>query len=211
MGFQQSAFIRCAVACASAALVQACQRSDTASVSDTAPSRAETTAATSGATPAATAAATCGVDVTTVLTGDGIGDLRIGAPVDAVARMCRILRDTTAAGAEGLQERTIVVDLGRDSVTAVVTAGRVWRVHVGSPAFRTADSLGVGTPASALRRAGARVLTGEGKLFVALSSHCGLSFRLRGVEFGRVTSVAQLPPSAVVDEVLAIGCSAGRR
>src|SRR5687768_1031805 len=125
MGLRQSILIRCAVACASAVLLQACQHSDTASSSDTAPLRTGTTAA----TPAATAA-TCAVDARTVLTGDGIGDLRIGSPVETVGRTCHIRRDTTAAGAEGLQERRIVVDLGRDSVTAVVNEGRVWRVHV---------------------------------------------------------------------------------
>lgn len=188
---------------AAALAVYACQRGDTASSRDTA------TAARDGATTVA-AAPTCGVDGRTPLTGDGIGDLRVGAPVEAIARSCRILRDTTAPGAEGMQERRILVDLGRDSVVAVVDSNRVWRLHVSSPAFRTSDSLGVGTPASALRRAGARVLTGEGKVFVTLPSHCGLSFRLRGVQAGRVSSVSQLPPGAVVDEVLAIGCSRSR-
>jgi hypothetical protein len=209
MGFERSTIIRCALVGATAVLLHACQRNDTASGSDTAPARTGTTAEAPAVTPAA-AAATC-VDARTVLTGDGIGDLRIGAPVEAVARTCRILSDTTATGVEGLEERTIVVDFGRDSVTAVVNKGRIWRVHVRSPSFRTTDSLGVGTPASALRRPGARVLTGEGKLFVTLPSHCGLSFRLRGVEFGRVTSVSQIPARAVVDEVLAIGCSPGGR
>ena len=187
---------------AAALAVYACQRGDTASSRDTA------TATRDGATTVA-AAPTCGVDAHTPLTGDGISDLRVGAPVEAIARSCRILRDTTGLGAEGMQERRILVDLRRDSVVAVVDSNRVWRLHVSSPAFRTSDSLGVGTPASALRRAGARALTGEGKVFVTLPSHCGLSFRLRGVQAGRVSSVSQLPPG-VVDEVLAIGCSRSR-
>jgi hypothetical protein len=190
---------RSSFACAIALLAQACEGRDSASAGDTSPAHA-------GATSAATAP-TCGVDASTTLTGDGIGALRVGTPVDEIARACRVLRDTTALGAEGMTERRIVVDLGRDSVSAVVDSARVWRVHVRTPAFRTADSLGVGTPGRALRRPGAQVLTGEGAHFIRLPSHCGLSFRLRGVEFGRVSSPAQVPDTAVVDEVLAVGCS----
>ena len=190
-----------AAACATAFFLDACQRSDTASCADTSPAR-------TGTTSAATAA-TCGAGPRTTLTGDGIGDLRVGARVEDVARICRILRDTTGLGTEGQQERTILVDLGRDSVAAVVSAGRVWRVHVQSPAFRTADSLGVGTPVGAFRLRGPEILMGEGNVFLRLPSHCGLSFRLRDVTPGRASSLQQMPDSAVVDEVLAIGCSGG--
>jgi hypothetical protein len=184
--------------CAVALLAQACEGRESASADDTSPAR-------TGATSAATAA-TCGVDTRMTLTGDGIGALRVGTQVENVARACRVTRDATGPGPEGTTERRIVVDLGRDSVSAVVDSGRVWRVHVRTPAFRTADSLGVGTPGRALRRSGAQVLAGEGKYFVRLPSHCGLSFRLRGVEFGRVATPAQIPDTAAVDEVLAVGC-----
>jgi hypothetical protein len=195
--------LRIYATCALALLAQACAGRDSASAGDTSPARA-------GATDAATAA-TCGVDAHTTLTGDGIGALRVGTPVDDIARACRVMRDATVPGPEGTTERRIVVDLGRDSVSAVIDAGRVWRVHVRTPTFRTTDSLGVGTPGPALRRPGAQVLSGEGAVFVGLPSHCGLSFRLRGVEFGRVATPAQIPDTAVVDEVLAIGCSGSRR
>jgi hypothetical protein len=183
-----------------AACLQACDRGGSTSGEDTSPARtAPTTAIT---TP------TCAVGAHTSLTGEGIGALRVGATVDEVGGACRILRDTTALGAEAMPERTILVDLGRDSVLAVIVADHVWRVHVRNPRFRTADSLGVGTPASALRRPAAQVLAGEGAVFVRLPSHCGLSFRLRGARLGRVSTPAQIPDSAVVDEVLAVGCSA---
>jgi hypothetical protein len=146
------------------------------------------------------------VNAVTALTGDGIGDLRIGASVDQVARNCRVLRDTTGLGIEGEPERTILVDLGRDSVTAVVSADKIWRVHVRTPAFRTADSLGVGTEVTALRNRRPQILMGEGRVFLRLPTHCGLSFRLGGVVAGRTFSLVLLPESVVVDEVLAIGC-----
>ena len=161
----------------------------------------------SGSVSRDTAAATCGVGADTRLTGDGIGDLRVGTPVEQVTRGCRVVRDTVVRGAEGTQERRLLVDLGGDIVFAVVDSSRVWRIHVNTPAFRTSDSLGVGTPASELRRPGARLLAGEGAMYVTLPSHCGLSFRLRGVEFGRPSSMSDVPSSATVNEVLAIGCS----
>jgi hypothetical protein len=194
---------RSSLVCALGLFAQACAGRDSASAEDTLP-------AGTGATGAATAA-TCGVDMRTTLTGDGIGALRVGTPVDDVARACQVTRDATVPGPEATTERRIVVDLSRDSVSAVVDAGRVWRIHVRTPAFRTADSLGVGTLGPALRRPGAQVLFGEGATFVRLPTHCGLSFRLRGVEFGRVSTPAQIPDTAVVDEVLAIGCSGSRR
>lgn len=196
-------FRRCVPLCAALFSIQACEPRDAAPAGDTA--RAQ-----QGATTSATGS-TCGVDARTALTGDGIGRLRVGAPVEDVARTCRILRDTTMLGTEGQPERTILVDLGRDSVAAVVSAGRVWRVHVQGPAFRTADSLGIGTPVGAFRHRGPEILIGEGNVFLRLPSHCGLSFRLRDVAPGRASSLQQLPDSAVVDEVLAIGCDSGGR
>jgi hypothetical protein len=191
------------ITCAAFFSVQACQGRDAGPAGDTARAR-------QGAPTSATGS-TCGVDERTTLTGDGIGNLRVGAGVEDVARACRILRDTTGLGTEGQQERTILVDLGRDSVSAVVSADRVWRVHVRGPAFRTSDSLGIGTPVGAFRLRGPQILMGEGNVFLRLPIHCGLSFRLRDVAPGQASSLEQLPDSAVVDEVLAIGCAAPGR
>lgn len=188
----------CLLSWAALFFTQGCQRRDAAPAGDTARSP-------QGATTSATRPS-CGVDARTALSGDGIGSLRVGAPVEDVARSCRILRDTTVLGTEGQRERIILVDVGRDSIAAVVSADRIWRVHVQSPAFRTSDSLGVGTPVGAFRRRGPQILIGEGNVFLRLPSHCGLSFRLRDVAAGRASSVDQLPDGAVVDEVLAIGC-----
>jgi hypothetical protein len=196
-------FLRCTVLCGAFFVAQACQRRDAAPEGDTARARP-------GAPPSATGP-TCGVDARAALTGDGIGSLRVGTTVEDIARICRILRDTIGLGTEGQQERTILVDLSRDSVAAVVSAGRVWRVHVQSPAFRTADSLGVGTPVEAFRHRRPEILTGEGNVYLRLPSHCGLSFRLRDVVAGRASSLGQLPDSAVVDEVLAVGCTSQGR
>jgi hypothetical protein len=52
---------------------------------------------------------------------------------------------------------------------------------------------------------------GEGNVFLRLPRHCGLSFRLRDVVAGRASSLEQLPDSAAVDAVLAIGCAGPAR
>ena len=170
---------------------------------------ADTTSGAADSAPVAPRISSCGVEATTVLTGEGVGDLRVGERVHELARRCRVVRDTTVRGQEGQMERALVVDLGHDTIRAVVQDDRVWRLHVRSASIRAADSLGVGTPGRALRRSGAKVLMGEGAVFVTLPTHCGLSFRLRGVEFGRVASAAQIPDGASVDEVLAFGCASG--
>ena len=184
-----------------------CQRGDSDSA-DTSRG-ADTATVRAGSTTGTVSGATCGVDARATLTGDGIGELRVGESIDQVARGCRIVRDTIVRGAEGMRERQLLVDLGRDSVMVVVDSNRVWRLHVRSPDFRTTDSIGVSSPASSLRRPGARLLTGEGAYFVTLPSHCGLSFRLSGVEFGRLRTVEQIPNSATVSEVLVVGCRTG--
>src|SRR5687767_1046219 len=53
----------------------------------------------------------CGAEV---LGEEGIGELRIGAPVEAVRQKCNVIRDTTAPGAEGMPARKLAVALSRD-------------------------------------------------------------------------------------------------
>jgi hypothetical protein len=185
--------------------IAACQRSDS-TITDSASVGRTTSPGAARDTPVASTA-TCGISADTPLTGDGVGDLRVGATVETINGRCRVVGDTVAPAAEGSQERRLLVDLGRDTVIAVVDSNRVWRLHVATPAFKTTDSLGVGAAVSALRRPGARLLTGEGAYYVTLPGHCGLSFRLRGVAFGRASSLSQVPATASVDEVLVIGCS----
>lgn len=157
--------------------------------------------------PAAARIPTCRINDGTILTADGIGRLRVGASVAEVRAECVIVRDTTGPDLEGMQQRRIAVDLERDTVEAVVVDDRVWRIHVDGPAFRTADGLGVGTTVAELRKdRAARVLAGEGSMFITVADQCGLSFRLGGVQFGPELPAADLPAEARVVEVLAFGC-----
>ena len=156
------------------------------------------------------ATSTCGDET---LTDEGIGHLRIASTVEAVGLNCNIVRDSTAIGAEGMPARKLLVALSRDTVEAEVVSGRVWRIAVASPRLRTADSLGVGTTkARLLQLTKPRLMTGEGRLFVASPDHCGMSFRLTNVGRDALrgnrdrVGLARLPDTAVVSEVLIFGC-----
>jgi len=148
-----------------------------------------------------------------VITGEGIGELRIGTTVESVRQKCNVLRDTTALIDEGGPARILTVALSRDTVEAQIHEGRVWRIAVHSPRLQTADSLGVGTTLGRLLRLrNPRGMTGEGKYFVASPDHCGMSFRLANAGLGAwrgdqdSAGLARLPKSAVVSEVLVFGC-----
>jgi hypothetical protein len=152
------------------------------------------------------------------ITGDSVGSVRVGESVDSLKSRCTILRDTTQQGLEGMMERRILVDFQPDTLEAEIVDGKVWRLDVKSPAFRTADSLGVGTPLSGLLHlAGARGLVGEGVLAVVSPERCGLSFMLSGgIPARRVRSwdrnaLSTLPASTKVREILVFGCRAANR
>ena len=153
----------------------------------------------------------CGEEV---VTDEGIGQLRIGATVESVEQNCKVVRDTTVIGAEGMPARKLAVAFSQDTVEAEVVNGRVWRIAVLSPRLRTADSLGVGTTiARLIELKTPRGMTGEGNFFVASPEHCGMSFRLSnagaGARRGDLDSagLARLPRSASAPEVLIFGCS----
>lgn len=159
------------------------------------------------------AAKACGM---TTMTGRGIGDLRIGRALDSVRTLCAVGRDTTRLASEGQLARIVTIAIDGEVVEAEIVDEKIWRIEVRSSRFRTADSLGVGTPLSRLlvhRRA--RGITGEGQLFVVSADHCGLSFRLsdngsnaRSQDWDRA-ALSRLPAATVVDKVLIVGCDQG--
>ena len=110
--------------------------------------------------------------------------------------------------------RTLLVALGGDSAVAEIVADTVWRLRLASPRFRTPAGFAVGVPARELAAAdGARVLVGEGEVYVTVAGECGVSYRLGGVDFGVVAAArspeeapANLPDSARVDRILVFHC-----
>jgi hypothetical protein len=168
-----------------------------------------------GATP--NGAAECGVTRQTVITGDGIGGLRIGEPLGRLVNHCRVLRDTTIQRNRSAF-RIVTLDLVRDTVIAQVARDTIQRIEVSDTAFRTADHLGVDTRVSKfVTLRDAQGVTEDSALFAVVPSHCGLRFRLvapaplpPAPQVGE-SALRRLPGETRVDRVLIIGCNAPLR
>ena len=144
----------------------------------------------------------------------GIGKLRIGTSVDSLGKQCPVLSDTIQPGPEGTTERRVTVAFAPDLVDAEIVDGRVWRIDVESPAFRTTDSLGVGSSvAEVLRRDDPEGGVGEGAFYLISRTHCGLSYQLSGGIPARANqrwdkaALSTLPASMEVNRVLVSACA----
>lgn len=150
-----------------------------------------------------------------VLTGDGIGPVRVGMTWGALHKDAQVLRDTTELGSEGDPENVAVVAMAGDTVRAVIDSDRVHRIDVTSVRLRTRSGLGVGTQLrELLRYPNVYALTGEGAVFVQLPSVCGTSFELAdsgtladGPDSVGMSALQHLPPSTRVSTVQLVGCA----
>jgi hypothetical protein len=147
-----------------------------------------------------------------VIDGDGVGSIRIGMSADSLKAKCAVARDTVERRTEGQLERILVVPFEEDTALVEVNQGRVWRIEITEPGFRTPTWLGVGTPISALLAlsGGVQGLVGEGNLFLVSQALCGLSFELSEPQSPSgnwdAARLRTLPKSTVVKRVLVIGC-----
>ena len=164
--------------------------------------------------PAVARQASCRPDY---ISDSAVAGLPIGASVASVKAHCRVLEDTTFPGLEGLPERTLLIQVGADSLVAEIDSERVFRIDVDSPRFTTRDSLRVGTRlARLLRDTSAQALIGEGNYYVVMRSHCGLSFALPHIDLleprGDLDAAAlrRLPDTLAVRQILVIRCGASR-
>jgi hypothetical protein len=156
---------------------------------------------------------TCGVLISTKLTDEGVGDLRIGRAVADVKRLCNVTSDSHRTGPDGRNERVVAIQIGGNIVLAQVADDRVSQIEVPTGDFLTADSLGVDTPLRRIARMrGAQFAPGEDGVYGFVSAHCGLSFRfslpLRPPAGGEwtVTAIDKDHGDAVVDRVLVRKC-----
>lgn len=156
-----------------------------------------------------------------LLTGDSIGPAIVGAERNALSPRVRVIRDTIEQGTEGINENITILLVAADTVRAAMDSGRIYRLSVTSPRFRTVDSLGVGTPlARLLREPGIYAKTGESEVHVWLASRCGLGFGIwdsakrdwnpgglgDAPDSVGVAQLSRLPHSTTVGEVIAVGC-----
>jgi hypothetical protein len=152
------------------------------------------------------------------LSGNGAGPIRVGMSVDSIKTLCHVARDTVQRGLEGMPERRIIVAFPPDMVEAEIVDGRLWRLDITSPAFRTTDSLGVGSTLSEfLRLDQLQGLVGEGVLVLISKQHCGLSFMLHGgipeggMQNWTKDALSKLPASSKVEKVYVFGCTPDHR
>lgn len=147
-----------------------------------------------------------------VIEGGGIGCFRVGDPVRSIGQPAHVIADTVVQGMEGMMERRLSVTIGGDTVIATVSNDTIRRIVITDQRFHTIDSLGVGTELDRLlAMPGAKALEGEGRLFVTVPTHCGLSFRLAAVRGSRGGTTDELVRAVLhrntpVDQVLVVGC-----
>src|SRR5258708_24564607 len=118
----------------------------------------------------------CGITPGSRVSEDGIGILRIGTPLDAVRASCAIISEHSGAHDPPL---VAGVDLGLDTATAEFVGGILRRITLHHQAYRTADSLGVGTRITRLLNLRSVTgLTERNRLFAVSPAYCGLRFML---------------------------------
>jgi hypothetical protein len=200
------------IACAISVLViVACKRADNSVVVADSASHAPADAIVSHDTTSESH--TCGISGLPVVTEQGLGDLRIGRSVEDVRKDCEVVSDGEEQGIEGMPERVVVTRIAGETVRSVVVEGRIWRLEISSPHFRTADSLGVDTPLRNLARMkGAEFFPGEDGVYGFVASHCGLSFRfavpMRPPKGGQWTAerIEKAHGDAAVNRILVTRC-----
>ena len=116
----------------------------------------------------------CGISSESRVSEDGLGLLRIGMTLDAVRGGCAIISERTTDSVGYAR-----IDLGRDTALVDLSKGIIRRITLTHQAYRTADSLGVGTHINTLLRLrDATAITDDEKLYAISAVSCGLRFML---------------------------------
>lgn len=155
----------------------------------------------------------------TPITAQGIGPLRIGARISAIANACET-RDSAITLGEGLLERSHAVHVGGGTATAIST-GRadtsVGRIIVRDSVFRTAKGIHIGSTVGALRAAHGMVCAavGEGNVVAFAADVPGLSFEtsvrasdLRGGAAAVERDASVIPDAATIGAIWVTGAPA---
>lgn len=154
----------------------------------------------------------CGISTESRVSEDGLGLLRIGMSLDAIRGGCAVIyeRVTDSVG----EAR---VDLGRDTAIIAINKGSIKRITLTHQAYRTSDSLGVGTHISTLLRlSGATAITERERLYAYSPAYCGLRFMLldpapqsASARSGR-GALRRLPGETRTRELEIVGCARRR-
>jgi len=116
----------------------------------------------------------CGISPESRIGEDGLGLIRIGSTLDAIRGGCAVIAERTTDSVGTAQ-----IDLGRDTALVDLNKGVIRRITLTHQAYRTADSLGVGTHINTLLRLReATAITDRDKLYAVSPAYCGLRFML---------------------------------
>jgi hypothetical protein len=147
----------------------------------------------------------CGTSRT--ITGDGIGDFRIGMTIDSLRASCVVTADSTnPRGMEGMPERRVTVQLDSTAVSGLVVDDIVRRIDIDRPTFRTAAGHGVNSTLAELRPLAVEIVSGEGNVAAVSPNVCGVSFLLDVRPAPADPRAESLPDTTRVRRVLIIGC-----
>ena len=117
----------------------------------------------------------CGISAESRVGEDGLGLLRIGVSLEAIRGSCSIIAEETIDSTTGRAS----VDLGRDTAVVELRRGNIRRITLFHQAYRTVDSLGVGTHIPTLMRLRDAVgITERNRLYAVSPAACGLRFML---------------------------------
>ncbi|HEY6219224.1 MAG TPA: hypothetical protein VIV65_04140 [Gemmatimonadaceae bacterium] len=118
----------------------------------------------------------CGITTESRVREDGLGVLRIGMSIDAVRANCSVLSERSGANDARL---LAMVDLGKDTAAVEFVSGVLRRITLHHQAYRTPDSVGVGTHISTiLSMPAVTAITERGRLYAVSPAYCGLRFML---------------------------------
>jgi hypothetical protein len=154
----------------------------------------------------------CGISPESRVSEDGLGLLRIGMSLDGVRGSCAVISEK---GIDSIGEARI--DLGRDTAVLMINRGKIRRITLTHQAYRTADSLGVGTHISTLLRLReSTAITDHERLYAVSPAYCGLRFMLMdpapkstASRSGR-TALRRLSGETRTRELEIIGCARRR-
>ena len=155
----------------------------------------------------------CGISSASRVSEDGLGLLRIGVALEAIRGSCAILSEALGDSATGM----VRVDLGEDTAQVFVQNGAIRRFTLTHQAYRTVDSLGVGTHvATLLRLRESTAITENDRLYAISPAVCGLRFmlmepapRAAGSRSGR-GALRRLSGETRTRELEVVGCARRR-
>lgn len=154
----------------------------------------------------------CGISPESRVSEDGLGLIRIGMTLDAIRGGCAVISE------QGNDSIGIArIDLGRDTAEVELRKGAIRRITLTHQAYRTADSLGVGTHISTLLRLReATAVTDHDRLYAVSPAYCGLRFMLvepapkgSAARSGRL-ALRRLPGETRTRELEIVGCAKRR-